>query len=200
MSQRKAATPLELQELSRVLLAIGGAQQRGSALLACAWLADSLGEALKTRLLPDPQSLKILFTNRGALADFQPRIHLAYAIRLIEKDFRDELERIRDIRNEFAHLRDPVDFSDRSIRDRCQNLETARLFEEAASDTFESPYDRFIVSVGLLAGMLVAEAKQPSSPHRPLSLKKAQNAFSVQILAKVFALLRAIGKSIAKPA
>ena len=193
MPRRPASSPLEIGELSRVLLHHEAGNDRGRALLACSWLANSLGEFLRSRLIQDRHSLDLLFGNRGALADFQPRIHMAFAVGLITRELRDELEHIRAIRNEFAHLRDPVDFTERSVRDRCKNLQIALEFEKATGETFASARDRFIFTVGFLASLFLKMTEQRAVPLTTptIGIRMGEKPFlSKEDLAKTAAIVR----------
>jgi DNA-binding MltR family transcriptional regulator len=204
MARKQASAPLDFGELQRVLLQLQDPDHRGVALLACSWLEDSLGELIRADLIQDSTSLDTLFKNRGGLADFHSRIHMAYAMGLIARDVRDELDLIRGVRNDFAHLRDPISFSDQSITDRCVNLQTALLFERAGKDQFASVRDRFIMSVAVLCALFLQQAASmrlsASKARQPVSIHALNGAFSVELLATVFGWVKAWRTAFPKPA
>jgi DNA-binding MltR family transcriptional regulator len=75
---------------------------RGAAILAGSFIEHYLGIYLRSRTVNEKIAEK-LFGAMGPLATFSQRIAVAYAFGLIEKWHFDDLERIRKIRNYFAH-------------------------------------------------------------------------------------------------
>jgi hypothetical protein len=93
-----------------------GASDRYAAIVGSSLLEHGLKEAISVYLRDDGDaatSKKELFDNhdRSPLATFSERIVAAYALGIIDKTTRDNLDIIRDIRNSFAHSIMPVEFS-----------------------------------------------------------------------------------------
>lgn len=95
---------------------------RGSALMAAAFLDELLKDLLKCFLVDDQKSLKELFSGTGGLSSFSSRIELCYLLGLIPVNIKKDLHLIRKIRNEFAHSMDIIDFNHPSIAARCREL------------------------------------------------------------------------------
>ena len=83
---------------------------RGAAILAATILDDSLQLLLRKSVLAvhenETKRLKLidgLFESRGSLDSFSSKIDFAFIIGAIDKNTRDALHIVRDIRNHFAH-------------------------------------------------------------------------------------------------
>jgi hypothetical protein len=63
-----------------------------------------------------------IFGRMGALSNFAAKIEIAYMFDLIDKAIRDDLRRIKSIRNAFAHTTRYVYFETPQIADQCQKL------------------------------------------------------------------------------
>lgn len=101
---------------TEILNSFIGETDRGSVLIIGEWLSDLL-MALLLSHMPNRDHRKKGFNDifgvRGELGSFSSRIKISYAFGLITKETYADLERIRDLRNDFAHaleirdLRDP---------------------------------------------------------------------------------------------
>jgi DNA-binding MltR family transcriptional regulator len=74
------------------------------------------------------------FDYNGPLGTFSSRIKIAYCLCLITKDEYDDLDKLRDLRNDFAHkLLSNLSIGNDSIKDRISNLKvssrTLKLFK-----------------------------------------------------------------------
>ncbi|HEY9110162.1 MAG TPA: hypothetical protein VIM92_00110 [Rhodanobacteraceae bacterium] len=96
---------------------------RGAMLLGTAWIDDQLTELLKAKLLiPVNSHQDRLFDRSEPLSDFGPKIELAYRLGLIRRESYDSLKIIRTLRNDFAHLKDPISLETQSVKDRVKRL------------------------------------------------------------------------------
>lgn len=77
---------------------------RGCILVAAAILENTLGDLLGITLRQDKTCQELLDPER-ALGTLSSRIELTYALGLISKDMRDDLNLIRKIRNDAAHFK-----------------------------------------------------------------------------------------------
>ena len=98
---------------------------RAAALLAGSFLEEQI-QALLSVLVEDKKVVEPLFKGYG-LSSFNACIDMVYALGYIPKELREELHRIRNIRNHFAHHPDVTDFNTQRVRDWCSALTTATL-------------------------------------------------------------------------
>jgi DNA-binding MltR family transcriptional regulator len=81
-------------------------------------LADTFIKGSTTQRLLEPQ---------GAIGGFATRVDLAYYLQLITKESHQDLTRIAQIRNKFAHNQFKLDFSDPEVQAICRELKTWRV-------------------------------------------------------------------------
>ena len=153
---------------------------RGAVLVGAAFLDDLLQELLAAFFV-DPASLSSakerdrlngLFQPNGAAGSFSSRITLAYALGLISKRDCDDLNLVREIRNDFAHKLRYASFSDDSIHDRCANLGIVRDISDSGFThhlDFGTPRRRYIWTVSVLYGRLVEKARTAERRNVPAS-------------------------------
>jgi len=93
---------------------------RGAALIAGSIAENALDQILIVRFVPmSPPQRDALFEYNAPLGTFSAKIKLAYAFGFIDKIIRDDFDRIREIRNVFAHSMIAVKFVDEVIRRTC---------------------------------------------------------------------------------
>ena len=119
---------------------------RGLALVGAAFLDDAVMELLRAFFVDDSKTVGEAFET--ALSTFGNRCKIAYCLGLIGPDMFFDLNRIRKIRNDFAHAYSEIDFSTSRIKNQCLNLRIATLADPSKTN---SPRDCFISSVTLLA-------------------------------------------------
>ena len=96
---------------------------RGAILLGTSWIDEQLASLLKARLvIPTNSKQDNLFDRAKPLGDLGPKIDLAYRSGLIRRETYDSLKIIRSLRNDFAHLKNPISLEDQSVRDRVKRL------------------------------------------------------------------------------
>lgn len=98
---------------------------RSAALVGAAYLANALRDCIARIMRPDlDETLEAaLFSEaRAPLSDFNSRIELAYAFKLISEQDRNDLHRVRRIRNLFAHSALQFDFQNATIAKECGAL------------------------------------------------------------------------------
>lgn len=92
---------------------------RGSVIVAAAMFDDMLASVLTARLVQPAESQdELLDGSHAPLCTFSTRIDLAYRVGAIGRQMRDSLHIVRKLRNEFAHVSDPINFSNQSVCDR----------------------------------------------------------------------------------
>ena len=139
---------------------------RAAAVLAGAALDDYLGEALRSFLVLD-EGENELFGKYGPLSTFAARIDMSFALGLISSDLKRDFNFVRKIRNHFAHHIGDATFNQSPVRDLCQNLSTAQIFNEDGDDVVEkSPRIWYLLAVGTgigrMGSLMQAQRKRTS--------------------------------------
>jgi len=128
---------------------------RAAAVLAVSYLDIVLENLLRKNFVENFTGTNELFQGMGPLNSFSSKIMVTGAFGLISKDDASDLNKIRHIRNKFAHRTHGLSFSDQSIKDRCDSFVCVKkIFEELPN--FESEYPResrkrFDLATALLA-------------------------------------------------
>jgi DNA-binding MltR family transcriptional regulator len=95
------------------------------AIVGASIIAEDLRGALLSRMRPLNKSLeRRLFEGYGPLSSWSSRIDMAFALGVVSGEIRDDLNRIRLIRNAFAHSKKILHFNDPEIAERCRKLRT----------------------------------------------------------------------------
>jgi DNA-binding MltR family transcriptional regulator len=96
---------------------------RGCALIAGSIAENALEEIIRARLPHlSKERLDELFGYEGVLGTFSAKIKIAYAFGLIDHKLRDDFDRLREIRNVFAHARTIIRFRTPQIAQACGGL------------------------------------------------------------------------------
>lgn len=201
MARRKPTSPLEIKTFPSLVKALKEATGRGTALLSFAWLDDALDAFIRSRCVDDAKTVGFLFQGRGPIESFLARVHTAYAFGLIDGDTHKELLTLREIRNEFAHIRDPLTFTDESIAARCRKLQVPAVVEREVNDTIASDQDRFQLTCILLAAVFLQGAKTPRRPTdtAPITIRSYKGTgLAFEWIAKLLAIVRSIRKDAEK--
>jgi hypothetical protein len=151
---------------------------RGCALFAAAYLDRALSDALYVSMVDAKKIDSELFGNQAPLATFSNRIRLAFYLGKISAETRADLERIRSIRNDFAHHPEILSFEMTTVRDRCSSLiQTWGTLEPVGT----SPRSRFVACVTTLVAYLGAEVLEAHAPSQKMDkesphLRKAKHS------------------------
>ncbi|MFI4897994.1 MAG: MltR family transcriptional regulator [Phycisphaerales bacterium JB059] len=137
---------------------------RGLALVGGEVLNEGLGDVLRKVFQPEADRIAKQLLS-GALRGFSPKMDLCYALGLFSKQTYEQLERIRAIRNEFAHTHHPKDFGDKKIQELVSGLYSfanPRVGEPSNVEFEGGSRHRFMFSILSVASTLYvlhAEAK-----------------------------------------
>jgi hypothetical protein len=101
---------------------------RVAGLLGQSLVERRLSAAIKARWANIGDLFASLFAGTGPLATFSAITKIGFAIRLYGEDTYKDLQRIRKIRNAFAHQLDAQHFNVQSIRDHANNLILPRTY------------------------------------------------------------------------
>ena len=109
--------------LFQIKAELGKESDRGCALVAAAYLENELTELLDGFFVDQAQKARdSLFDFNGPAGTFSAKIKLAYALGLISTDIQKSLDLVRGLRNEFAHLHEPLTFAVPKIASRVVSL------------------------------------------------------------------------------
>jgi hypothetical protein len=111
-------------ETSATAAAIHSAESdRGCALIAGSVAENALETIIRTRMTPlNKEREDQIFGIDGILGSFSSKIKIAFAFGFIDVDLRDQLDRMREIRNVFAHSKIAIDFKTPEIHRACVGL------------------------------------------------------------------------------
>lgn len=124
MSERRPfeETHPHLREFTAFLDELNKESERGAALIAGAMLDDLLERSIRSFLLDHEEVVRLLKGFNAPLGTLSARALVAFALGVIsEREYR-ECERLRKIRNVFAH-NVHASFSDQNVKDMCANLD-----------------------------------------------------------------------------
>ena len=164
----KQESALSLSSFSEAAATFEKESDRGSALIALAWVDDALEAFVKASFRDEKKIVDSVFQSMGPLGTFSARIKTAYLLGLITSSLYSDLEKMRGIRNEFAHVRRRVRFKDQSVNARCKSLHGAKAFEEGTGNLIRSPRQRFLISAVFAAECLLSCAEEAKRPKTPL--------------------------------
>jgi hypothetical protein len=101
---------------------------RALAIIGAAGIERAVERAILTRLpnLDVPTYKKLI---RGPFSSFYTKNHLGFALGVLTAIMRDNLERIREIRNAFAHSPGVISFRTPIIAQACSRLVLAQTFD-----------------------------------------------------------------------
>lgn len=106
---------------------------RATAILGGVFLDELLQVVLKNFMIDENAIVDELFKPEKPLSTFSARTRTAYGLGLIHKEAYDDINKIRTIRNVFAHALHGIDFSQSDLNQWCNDLSiTQRLMPAAA--------------------------------------------------------------------
>lgn len=127
--------------------------------MRAAFLDEALELLLRSRMVSTPdlvkESVEPLFTGTGALQSFGAKTQLCRALKLLTASEFADLNRIRRIRNQFAHSYVDADFDAHEVLTITSQLQQGIWAKSAVErNDMKEGRLRFALSVGYLAGML----------------------------------------------
>ena len=130
---------------------------RGCALLAVSFLEQSIEKCLSKKLIGSKNHKKLLFDFNGALGNFSNKLSIAYSIGLIKKIEFEELQRIRQIRNLFAHSFEHLTFESKEISEK---IKIFKLNPKRSSNTNRSIFiSTVFYLLGIFQGLEIKESE-----------------------------------------
>lgn len=148
----------------------GEGNDRGAALLATVALEAALGLLLTTYLVKlTSNEDDDLFRYPAPLSPFSNKIRIAYAMGLIDSEVRNDLERLREIRNAFAHTMHPILFTTPAIQAACAGLPNLGDFPDLPVTNPKGLY----LSIAIVVTMVCAQVSQQPWPRSALPITRA---------------------------
>jgi DNA-binding MltR family transcriptional regulator len=163
MAKKRAPEP-NLKQLEAMKQQLNGQSDRAVALILTAWLDDCLGSLLTANMIDNAELHKKLLLPNQPLGTFSTKINLCFALGLISEPAAVDLHTIRDIRNDFAHYRDPLQFTDDSVKDRISNLRLTDALKKKTAINKASPRARFIVVAFIWVAYLLVLCEGSTKP------------------------------------
>lgn len=117
-------SPPHLREFTAFLDALNKESARGAVLVAAAMLDDLLERSIKAFLVDDAKVESLMEGFNAPLGNLSARALAAFALGVLSVKEYQECERLRKIRNVFAH-NVHSSFADQKLKDLCANLEFA---------------------------------------------------------------------------
>ena len=145
MSNRDALRKLSkafpgAQDVDDIILALHKEGDRTAAIVGQSLVESVLEHLLTSSFRSKPADLlPRLFENRGPLSDFNSKILVAQAFGIIAPKQAEELQRVRHIRNCFAHARLPVTFDTPQIAKEVQDFVAIIAMKAATAKHPEGP-------------------------------------------------------------
>lgn len=151
---RQMPTP---EEFEKLIHSLDSMDARAASLVLCSLLDNLLELAIVENFVAlDADAFDALFRNPSApLAAFSSKITLSRALGIYGADFKSYLDRMRAIRNTFAHTTLPYDFDTPLIRDVCNTLNPAELSATGYQPNTNSSRERFLACGTMMATHLV---------------------------------------------
>jgi len=158
--------PADGEEFRTLMAALHGAESdRGCAVMAASFVEDCLQVLLTIHAVDwNKSTLSEIFRFEGPLGPFSARIKVAYALGIIDSEIRDDCDRIREIRNAFAHSKVPIDFKTSAIVRGCAGFHAP--FPEGMREYLETvnpsrrKYVQAVVSIMRVAYLVMKSARR----------------------------------------
>jgi len=132
----------EPDEADRIMVGLHQQNDRAAAIVGASLVESTLQELIGSAMLNNALDLpEKLFENRGPLSDFNSKILIAQAFGLISDRMASDLQRIRKVRNCFAHARVHVDFETPVVA--CEVAKLAAVMAVRATETQYTPDNPF---------------------------------------------------------
>lgn len=141
----------EHEEVERILLNLATSDDRTAAIVGASLVESALQQRLVQSFDSRAKDLELrLFEDRGPLSDFNSKILIAQAFSVVPDRLADDMQRIRKIRNCFAHARLDVRFDEPLVAQEVSDLAAVTATRKAyANHELGARYHEPKVSYGL---------------------------------------------------
>ncbi len=126
-----------------------------AALMFGSLLESTLQQLILTKLTASAREREDkLFGARAPLREFSAKIEIGYALGLYGPLTYSDLDVVRDVRNAFAHTRQPIDFNTLEVANVCRRIKFPKRAQEHGADitdlALESPFKSSAMILTLL--------------------------------------------------
>ena len=128
-NRKRSAEKPSLTELVALKTRLAAESPRGSAIIALAFVEDSLSHALRSRLSGPSSATDDLFER--VLRNLNAKLGLALSLGFVGRVVSNEIRTLAKVRNAFAHLRVEISFDDPAIEALCRSLYYAKACAKA---------------------------------------------------------------------
>lgn len=122
----------------------GEHDDRTAAIMGAARVEHALEKRIISFLRPlNNDRRKRMFEGEGLLSSFSAKIQLGFALSIFDQAFANELNRVKEIRNAFAHARKPITFKRKAVSDVCKSLRLPTIYprDDGGPRTARSKFD-----------------------------------------------------------
>ena len=144
-----------------------GEKDRAAVILACSFFDDILSRLLKAYFVDGKISRELIYGGNAPLGTFSSRIKCNYALGLLSKEEYDDLNRLRNLRNKFAHEWNYLDLNNDKMSSICRSMDHIRLDMPAKDQT---PRECFNTVVGALFPSITQRAMR--AQHREVHVEQ----------------------------
>jgi DNA-binding MltR family transcriptional regulator len=149
-------------QLNRTFDEVFKQTDRASAIVSSALLEELLERLLLACLIDHGSVKRDLFEGMAPLSTMSAKINLAYYLGLLERSEFEDLKLIKNIRNDFAHSFEGINFETQRIRDKCLRLKTLTSTNppKDAMESVKNIETFFQINTTLLASTLYAHIEE----------------------------------------
>jgi mannitol operon repressor len=135
-----------LREFTAFLDVLNKESDRGAVLISLAMLDDLLEHTILSFLIETNEAEKLTDGFNAPLGTLSARALAAYSLGLISKEEYQDCDRLRRIRNEFAH-NVHFSFDDQKVKDICANLQFSAKGLDSAKALFSTAATGLILTL-----------------------------------------------------
>jgi hypothetical protein len=140
---------------------------RGAALIGATLVESVLRRTIRKQLVSlNETENDSLFGRDAPLSSFSDLIRIGYALGLFDQRIRRDLDRLREIRNAFAHALFPLDFNTPEISHACMGFETDTQVYNDLPESMNIARRKYLTIVGRSINAL---NRIPEWSHEPVT-------------------------------
>lgn len=118
----------------------------GCVLISINYLELCIRYLIMDKFIKEPQKTEIIFDSFGSLSTYKNKLILANNLDLLDKNDYDDMLRLGEIRNLFAHSHKALSFDNEAIVEKCNSLNSCKkslppYYFNIAEITDESKYE-----------------------------------------------------------
>lgn len=144
-------------DLNRLNSMLADLDERALILSLAAFAEEALRDLIQAYLMPGESAEKLLGGFNAPLGTFSARIRMADALGLLTRHQANDFDRLRKIRNEFAHNWLPVSFTDQNIATHIRALNFHSLddrFPETMGEKVRTSISTLLLEIRVTAGQM----------------------------------------------